>query len=175
MAVSQAAMLRPTFRSFWHQHLNMAKKKCMKKKKGSQIRSGGCQQCSLFIFLPRYLIYLLLFWLSLFKYFQTFWNPICHLLSYFVNRYIPDLITQHLKYKRLIARPPHPLKSAGLDDLSIFLLVHLFTKQDVTADGSRVHPGLLGSIAQLTTDCQNPLFLRQLSQDWAQQRGLKKR
>lgn len=66
----------------------------------------------------------------------------------------------------------HPLQSAGLDDSLILLSVHLFPKQDVTADGTREHPGLLGGVSQLTFDLQHPLLARQLSQDGAQQGGL---
>lgn len=68
----------------------------------------------------------------------------------------------------------YPLQSAGSDDSLILLWVELFSKQDVAADRPRIDPGLLGSVRQLTSDLQHPLFIRQLPQDGAQQGGLGK-
>jgi len=45
-------------------------------------------------------------------------------------------------------------------------------EQDVTADGSGEHPGLLGGVRQLTFDLQHPAFSGQLPEDGAQQRRL---
>ena len=66
----------------------------------------------------------------------------------------------------------HPLEGAGSQNLLVLQGVELFTKQDVAADGSREHPGLLASVGQLTADLQHPLVMRQLSKDGAEQRGL---
>lgn len=61
----------------------------------------------------------------------------------------------------------HPLQSAGPEDRLILLGVQLSPKQDVTANGSRKHPGLLGSVGQPTFDLQDACVVRQLSQDGA--------
>lgn len=66
----------------------------------------------------------------------------------------------------------YPLEGAGSQDLLILLRMELFAKQDVAADGSREHPGLLGGVGQLTFDLQHPFVVRQLPQDGAEQRGL---
>lgn len=66
----------------------------------------------------------------------------------------------------------HPLKSTRPDHPLILLGIHLLPKQDVAADGSRKHPGLLGRVGQLTFDFERSGVMGQLTQDGAQQGGL---
>lgn len=66
----------------------------------------------------------------------------------------------------------HPLESARPDHPLVLLGIHLFPKQDVAADGSREHPGLLGCVGQPAFDLERSGVMGQLTQDGAQQGGL---
>ena len=57
----------------------------------------------------------------------------------------------------------YPLQSTGPQDPLILLLLHLFAKQDVAADGSGENPGLLGCICELTMNLYHAFIWQQLS------------
>ena len=76
----------------------------------------------------------------------------------------------------LVCKDPweaHPLEGAGSEDPLVLLGVELLPKQDVAPDGAREDPRLLTGVGQLAPDLDHTCVQRQLSQDGAEQRGLR--